>query len=95
MLVRTGPFPSNLSFEPVAQAHCAALYATDDQQPLAAVGNSASLTVPIRKGKADAKLDVAGDKRYASGYKLASGATVVATVTSAKCKVVVARITGR
>ncbi|TAG78414.1 MAG: hypothetical protein EAZ24_04110 [Burkholderiales bacterium] len=84
---------SDLSFELVTQADGAALYVTDHGQPLVPTGMSGKLTVLVGEAKTDAELKVVGDKLEAKGVKLASGAKVVASVTTAKSKVVVVRFT--
>ena len=86
---------SDLSFELVAGPDGALLYIEDHGKPLAPTGMSGKLTVLVGSDKSEAALAVAGDKLEAKGVKLAKGAKVVATLTSAGGKAITVRFTVR
>lgn len=84
---------SDLSFELVAVADGAALYIEDHGQPMAPAGLSGKLTVLAGSEKTEAPLIAAGDRLHAKGIKLASGAKVVAALTTADKRAITVRFT--
>ncbi|WP_298829768.1 hypothetical protein [uncultured Piscinibacter sp.] len=86
---------SDLSFELVAGADGATIYVEDHGKPLAPAGMSGKLTVLNGAEKSEAALAAAGDRLEAKGVRLAKGAKVVATITTASQKAITVRFTVR
>jgi hypothetical protein len=86
---------SDLSFELVAGADAATIFIEDHGKPLAPTGMSGKLAVLDGANRSEAALAVAGDKLEAKGLKLAKGAKVVATITTASRKAITVRFTVR
>lgn len=84
---------SELTFELVAQPDGAVIYVEDHGKPMAPAGMSGKLTVLNGAEKSEAELTVAGDKLEAKGVKLASGAKVVAALTTPAKKAITVRFT--
>lgn len=84
---------SDLSFELVAQADGAVIYVEDHGKAVAPAGMKGKLIALNGTEKSEADLVVAGDKLEAKGMKLAKGAKVVASLTTAHQKAVTLRFT--
>lgn len=84
---------SDLGFELVSTSTGAVIYIEDHGKPMAPTGMSGKLTVLTGSEKSEAPLTVVGDKLEAQGVKLASGAKVVAALTTPAMKVVTVRFT--
>ena len=86
-------WPSDLGFELVSTADGAAIYVEDHGKPIAPTGMTGKLTVLNGTQKSEADLVAAGDRLEAKGIKLATGAKVVAALTTAQKKAVTVRFT--
>lgn len=84
---------SDLGFELVSTPAGAAIFIEDHGKPMAPTGMSGKLTVLNGAEKSEAELTVAGDKLEAKGVKLASGAKVVAALTTPAKKAITVRFT--
>lgn len=84
---------SDLGFELVGTASGAAIYVEDHGKPMVPTGMTGKLTVLNGAAKSEAELAVAGDKLEAKGVKLATGAKVVAALTTSAKKVITVRFT--
>jgi len=84
---------SDLSFELVSVAEGAAIYVEDHGKPMTPAGMSGKLTVLTGSQRSEAELAAAGDRLLAKGVKLASGAKVVATLSTADKKAITVRFT--
>jgi len=84
---------SDLGFELVGTPTGAAIYIEDHGKPMAPKGVKGKLTVLNGAEKSEAELVVAGDKLEAKGVKLASGAKVVAALTTPAAKAITVRFT--
>ena len=84
---------SDLGFELVSTPAGAAIYVDDHGKPMAPTGMTGKLTVLNGTEKSEAELAVAGDKLEAKGVKLASGAKVVAALTTPAKKAITVRFT--
>lgn len=87
---------SELSFELAGGADGAVIYVEDHGKPLPTAGMSGKLIVLQGSGKSEAELAPAGDNRLAArGIRLAAGAKVVATLSTAQKKAITVRFTVR
>lgn len=84
---------TDLHFELVATPTGALIYIDDHGKPVAPTGMTGKLTVLNGTEKSQAVLAVAGDKLEAKGVKLASGAKVVAALTTPARKAITVRFT--
>ena len=84
---------SDLSFELVGTATGAVIYVEDHGKPMVPNGMKGKLTVLNGAEKSETELVVAGDKLEAKGIKLASGAKVVASLTTPAAKAITVRFT--
>ena len=84
---------SDLSFELVGSADGAVIYVEDHGKPMVPNGMKGKLTVLNGAEKSETELVVAGDKLEAKGIKLASGAKVVASLTTPAAKAITVRFT--
>ncbi|MBP6901159.1 MAG: hypothetical protein KBC73_13780 [Burkholderiaceae bacterium] len=84
---------SDLGFELVATPTGAVIYVEDHGKPLAPTGLSGKLTVLNGAEKSEAELVAAGDRLEAKGLKLATGAKVVAALTTSAKKAITVRFT--
>ncbi len=83
---------SDLAFELVAKDGNAVIHVEDHGKPLQTTGMRGKLTILTGAEKSEADLTAAGDNRLeAKGVKLASGAKVVAALTTASGKPVTVR----
>jgi hypothetical protein len=84
---------SDLNFELVGTPSGAVIYVDDHGKPMAPTGMSGKLTVLNGSEKSEADLVVSGDKLEAKGVKLATGAKVVAALTTSAKKAITVRFT--
>jgi hypothetical protein len=84
---------SDLGFELVGTPTGASIYIEDHGKPMTPAGMTGKLTVLNGAEKSEAELAVAGDKLEAKGVKLASGAKVVAALTTPAKKAITVRFT--
>ena len=84
---------SDLSFELVGTTTGAVIYVDDHGKPVAPAGMTGKLTVLNGSEKSEAELAVAGDRLEAKGVKLATGAKVVAALTTPARKAITVRFT--
>ncbi len=84
---------SDLGFELVGTPGGAAIYVEDHGKPMATSGITGKLTVLNGSEKSEVELTAAGDKLEAKGVKLATGAKVVAALTTPAKKAVTVRFT--
>jgi hypothetical protein len=83
----------DLHFELVGTPTGARVYIDDHGKPVAPTGMSGKLTVLSGAATSEAALVVAGDRLEAQGVTLASGAKVVAALTTPARKVITVRFT--
>lgn len=84
---------SDLVFELVGTPDGAVIYIDDHGRPMAPMGMSGKLTVLNGDAKSEAPLVAVGEKLEAKGVKLASGAKVVAALTTLNQRVITVRFT--
>lgn len=84
---------ADLSFELVPQGDSAALYVVDHDEPADVSQMSGKLTVLDGSSKSEAELKQAGDNKLEAAAKLAPGAKVVATLSTAGGKAITVRFT--
>jgi hypothetical protein len=84
---------SDLNFELVGTAAGAVIYIDDHGRPMPPTGMTGKLTVLKGSEKTEAELAVSGDRLEAKGVKLASGAKVVAALSTASKKAITVRFT--
>jgi hypothetical protein len=77
---------NDLGFELVSVFGAVVIYVDDHGTTVTPTGMSGKLTVTVGSQKFEADLAVAGDRLEARGVKLATGATVVATLTNSAQK---------
>jgi hypothetical protein len=84
---------SDLGFELVGTPAGAVIYVEDHGKPMAPTGMSGKLTVLNGGERSEAALVATADKLEAKGVKLASGAKVVASLTTPAKKAITVRFT--